>query len=131
MEVVHCPNPGAMLGLASLLSPARIRRDPVSCIDCDKCTNACPSLLPVAKLTIVKSPECTGCLECVTSCPSVGALRMGTGRLTLQPWIMAAGIAALFLLIVGYAQVTGHWHTSIPDDVLFNLIPRAAEFGHP
>jgi polyferredoxin len=125
-----CPY-GAMLGLVSLVGPARIRRDAAACIDCDKCTRACPSLLPVAKLASVKSPECTACLECVTACPSEGALRMGTAGGTLRPWIMAAGIAALFLLIVGGAQIAGHWHTSVPDEVLFRLVPRAAEFGHP
>lgn len=126
-----CPY-GALMGLASLVAPARIRRDASACIDCGKCTRACPSLLPVAKLASVKSPECTGCLECVTACPSTGALRLGVGRrTTLQPWVVAAGIAAVFLLIVGYAQAAGHWHTTVPDDVLFRLIPNAGEFGHP
>jgi polyferredoxin len=125
-----CPY-GALMGLASLVSPVRIRRDPVSCIDCDTCTKACPSLLPVAKLTSVQSPECTACLECVTVCPSVGALRIGTPRRMWQPWMVAAGIAATFLLIVGYAQLAGHWHTTIPDEMLFRLIPQASQFGHP
>jgi len=125
-----CPY-GALLGLASLLSPTRIRRDAAACIDCDKCTKACPSLLPVARLASVRSPECTACLECVTVCPSAGALRFGTPRQPLQPWMVAAGIAVVFLGIVTYARLAGHWHSEVPDDVLFQLIPRAAEFGHP
>jgi polyferredoxin len=125
-----CPY-GALMGLASLAGPTRIRRDAGACIDCDKCTKACPSLLPVARLTSVKSPECTACLECVTACPSVAALRLGTRRLTLQPWMVAAGIAAAFLLVVGGARLAGHWHTSMPDEMLFRLVPRAGEFGHP
>jgi ferredoxin len=119
------------MGLASLCSPARIRRDAAACIDCDKCTKACPSLLPVSTLSSVRSPECTACLECVTVCPSRGALRIGTPRFTWQPWLVATGIAATFLLIVGYAQLSGHWHTRLPDETLFELIPRAGEFGHP
>ena len=44
-----CPY-GALLGLVSLFSPVRIRRDPDACIDCAKCAKACPSLLPVDRL---------------------------------------------------------------------------------
>ena len=35
-----CPY-GALMGLASLLSPAKIRRDAAACIDCGKCARAC------------------------------------------------------------------------------------------
>ena len=44
-----CPY-GALLGLASWLSPMKIRRNPEPCIDCAKCAKACPSALPVDKL---------------------------------------------------------------------------------
>ena len=68
-----CPY-GAFLGLASLLSPARIVRNPDSCIDCAKCAKACPSALPVDKLVQIRSAECTGCLECVAVCPAKDTL---------------------------------------------------------
>ena len=40
-----CPY-GALMGLVSLLSPLKIRRDPAACIDCGKCAQACPALCP-------------------------------------------------------------------------------------
>ncbi len=126
-----CPY-GALLGLASLASPARIRRDPNACIDCAKCANACPSLLPVDRLVTVKSAECTGCLACVTACPVAGALDLAVGRRRHLPgWAVAAGVAALFVGAVVLARVSGHWHTTLPDSVYFDLIPRAGEFRHP
>jgi polyferredoxin len=70
-----CPY-GALLGLASLLSPLRIRRNAEACIDCSKCAKACPSALPVDKLLTIRSAECTGCLECVAVCPAQAALYM-------------------------------------------------------
>ncbi len=57
---------------------------------------------------------------------------MSAGKHSRLPaWLMGAGIAVLFLGIVGYARWTGHWHTDIPSQVYHDLIPRAGEFTHP
>jgi polyferredoxin len=68
-----CPY-GALMGIVSLLSPVKIRRDQSACIDCNKCNHACPSHLPVAQLLTVRSAECTGCLSCIAACPAENAL---------------------------------------------------------
>lgn len=126
-----CPY-GALVGLASLASPLRIRRDPVTCIDCARCAKACPAWLPVDRLLQVRSAECTGCLECVAVCPVAGALELGAPRRRRVPaWAMAAGIALLFIGVVGWAKLTGRWETYLPDDVYRALVPRAHEFTHP
>ena len=133
-----CPY-GALLGLTSWMSPAKIRRHAESCIDCAKCAKACPSSLPVDKLVAIHSVECTGCLECVAVCPAEGALYMGLPQLAapkhkpraLPAWAMAAGLAALFFGIVGFAKVTGHWQTPIPEAVYQRLVPNADQAAHP
>ncbi len=126
-----CPY-GALFGLVSLASPTRIRRNPEACIDCAKCAKACPSLLPVDKLVTIRSAECTGCLVCVAACPAEGALDLSLPRRRRVPaWAVAAGIAALFLGICGWAQWSGHWSTDLPSRVYFELIPHANEFAHP
>ena len=43
-----CPY-GALMGVVSLLSPFKIRRNAESCIDCGKCAKNCPSRIPVDK----------------------------------------------------------------------------------
>jgi len=133
-----CPY-GALLGLASFFSPTRIRRNASACIDCARCAKACPSVLPVDKLVSIKSAECTGCLECVAICPAQGALGVHVGGRATSPvrsralpaWAMAAGIAALFLGIVGYAKTAGYWQTSFPHYVYRQLVPRADRASHP
>jgi polyferredoxin len=128
-----CPY-GALVGLVARFSPARIRRDPAVCIDCEKCAKACPSLLPVDRLVTVRSVECTGCLECVAVCPAEGALDLTTmlpPRRKIPYWAMAAGIAVLFVGIVGYAKAAGYWQTDLPSQVYQELVPRAHEFAHP
>ena len=68
-----CPY-GALMGLVSILSPVKIRRDEVACVGCNKCNHACPSHLPVAQLITIRSAECTGCLSCIAACPAENAL---------------------------------------------------------
>jgi polyferredoxin len=126
-----CPY-GALMGLAALLSPLRIRRNPETCIDCAKCAKACPSRLPVDVLVQIRSAECLGCMECVNVCPAEGALDMKVlGRRRIQPWTIAAGIGIVFFGLVGLAQITGHWHSNVANSVYERLVPNSAGFTHP
>lgn len=49
----------------------------------------------------------------------------------LPAWAMTAGIAALFLGIVGYAKTAGYWNGHVPDVVYHELVPQANEIDHP
>lgn len=150
-----CPY-GALMGLASLLSPLKIRRDPAACIDCSRCAHACPAALPVDKLTEIRSVECTACMACIASCPAEGALRFSlapargaashesaiefvpNGKATLPrfrrpvtPLGMAAIIAFIFLGTVLVARATDHWQTHLPNSVYQTLVPNANQATHP
>ena len=127
-----CPY-GALLGMVSLFSPLRILRSEGTCIDCAKCAKACPSSLPVDKLITIKSAECTGCLECVAVCPAEGALQISpiATKRAVPAWAIAAGVAILFLGIVGYAKSAGHWNGDVPAHVYRQLVPHASEVEHP
>jgi polyferredoxin len=126
-----CPY-GALMGLVSLLSPVRIRRDPDPCIDCGKCARACPSVLPVDQLVQIRSAECTGCMACVSVCPSEGALALSLPQRRRVPgWAVATATVLIFTSVYGYAQYMGYWNTHLPKSVYFRLVPNADEFGHP
>jgi polyferredoxin len=125
-----CPY-GALLGLFALVSPVRIRRNASACIDCAKCTQVCPSTLPVDTLIQIRSAECTACMTCVSVCPAEGALDLKAGRLRLSPVIVASVIAGIFFSVYGYAELTGHWDADVPQGVYLQLVPRANDFGHP
>lgn len=99
-----CPY-GAWLALLGLLTPLRIRRDPVRCLrssghDCDKCSRACPSRIQVHQLIAVRSLECTSCLSCVAACPRrADALHLGTPHRRLSPRRLL-GLLCLLLLVL-------------------------------
>jgi polyferredoxin len=126
-----CPY-GALMGLVSAASPLRIRRNPELCVDCEKCSRTCPAALPVDRLVSIRSAECSGCMACTAACPAAGALFLSTPlrHRSVPPWLVAAGIALLFVGISGYARWTGHWNSNLPRQIYFELIPHANEFQH-
>ena len=120
------------MGLVSLASPLRIRRDQDLCIDCAKCAKACPSALPVDRLITIRSAECLGCMQCVAACPAEGALFLSAPqRRKVSAWAIAAGVATLFLGTYVCARWAGHWNTNLPERVYFELVPQADQLSHP
>jgi polyferredoxin len=129
-----CPY-GALMGLVSIFSPSRIRRNEQTCIGCAKCAKSCPCSLPVDKLVQIRSAECTGCLECVAVCPAQDALAFQVAgvprRKSVPAWAIAAAIAIVFFGLTGYAKLTGHWNTNLPQQLYFDLVSHASEAAHP
>ena len=109
-----CPL-GIFNGLMGKLSLFKIRRNEAACIHCGACSRACPSRIPVAETTAVSDSRCVGCHRCVAACPVKDALRIkapvALGGGIVKP--VAAGIiaVALFLGIIGGAQVSGQWQS--------------------
>lgn len=136
-----CPY-GALMGIASLLSPLKIRRDADACIDCGKCARACPANLPVDSLVQIRSAECTACIACVASCPAKNALQFSLAprgvstpaerwrRRSLGPLATACILVCIFFGVVVYAKSTGHWETHLPRAIYMELVPGANELTH-
>jgi polyferredoxin len=126
-----CPY-GALLGLISFFSPLKITRNNAACIHCGKCTKNCPSLLPVERLTNVRSPECTGCLTCVSHCPAKGALDVSlVKRKTVDPALFACLVIIILFGSIGIAKLTGRWHSAVTYGEYQRIIPQTAHLAHP
>ena len=137
-----CPY-GALMGLVSLLSPAKIRRDADACIDCGKCARACPAGLPVDRLVQIRSVECTACMECVAACSTQDALQFSLAprrasapahrwlRRTLSPLVLAGALACIFFGFVLYAKASGHWGMDLPRGLYMDVVPNANVATHP
>lgn len=108
-----CPY-GALLGLVSMGSLFKIRRNKKSCTACGQCARVCPSLLPVDRYAVIYSPECTGCLTCVSTCPH-DSLVMGTALDTkpLPRWVFPMVVLGVYASGVGLGMLAGCWESSL------------------
>jgi len=127
-----CPY-GALLGITSLLSPNKIKRNSVSCIDCGLCNKACPSFIKVDKVKTVISDECTSCLNCVDVCPVENTLQLENigSKHKINKKIVAVGVVIIFMLITGFGILTGNWQNNISKDEYLILYKNMNSFGHP
>ncbi|MBK9715010.1 MAG: 4Fe-4S binding protein [Kouleothrix sp.] len=70
-----CPL-GAAIGIASKVSPLRLRRAGPACAGCALCNRDCPVGIPVDTRSDITDASCIMCLRCVDTCPKHGALEL-------------------------------------------------------
>ncbi len=127
-----CPY-GALLGVMSLLSPLKIKRNGNTCIDCTKCAKVCPSFIKVDKINTVISDECTGCLKCIDSCPVADTLELKpvVGQFIFPKKYVAFAVVSLFIFIAGLGMFTGNWQNTVKIDEYLHHQKYLHSYGHP
>jgi polyferredoxin len=110
-----CPY-GALLGVLSLFSMTRIRRNKTTCIGCEKCTIACPSNIKVHRSGTVHSDECHACMKCIDICPVPNTISFSLREKggIIRPWIYATLILIIFAGGSSLAKATGYWQNAVP-----------------
>ena len=103
-----CPY-GALMGVVSLLSPFKIRRN----------------------------AESTGCMSCVESCPVASTLTFSLQKpaankkaFALSGWLMTLLVLGIMFAVIGYAMYAGVWQSPVPEELYRRLIPQAPMIGH-
>ena len=109
-----CPY-GAMIGILGWASAFRIVRNKKTCIDCSKCTIACPVHIEVEKKNVVYNVECLGCYDCVDSCPVDDTLDMKLlgYKKKIHYAVYAGFVVGLFVVFMNTARVTGYWYNNV------------------
>ena len=127
-----CPY-GALLGLLSFLSPNKIKRNPVSCIDCGLCNKACPSNIKVDKIKTVLSDECTSCMSCVDACPVADTLYLKSmvTRKKVSKKSIAIAVVVIFMFLTGLGMLTGNWDNNISKEQYLIYYENMNSYGHP
>ncbi len=97
---------GAIQGTLSKISFFTIRRNETSCINCKKCTRACPFHIDVATKPAVRDSRCNRCERCVSACPVAKTLEWSGPRRRLSlPAGGAISAATAALLLMGLLVV--------------------------
>lgn len=126
-----CPY-GALLGIFSLLSPLKIKRNKESCIDCNLCAKACPSFIKVDKVSTVFSDECSTCMSCVDVCPVKDTLDLkpvvGNKKFS-KKWI-AAGVVGIYFTVILTGMISGYWQNDVSKDQYINLYNQKNSIDH-
>ncbi len=127
-----CPY-GALLGIFSLLSPNKIKRETSTCVDCNLCAKACPSRIKVDKLKYVISDECTSCLNCVDACPVADTLKVKSmiTKKSMDKNYIAMGIVLIFMIITAIGMITGNWQNKITAEEYHHYFKNLENIGHP
>jgi len=128
-----CPY-GALLGVLNFLSPTKINRNPVSCIDCGLCTKACPSFIKVDKVKAVLSDECTSCFNCIDACPVEDTLDLKSvfpGKRKINKRCAAIGVVSIFLIVTSIGMFTGNWNNNISKEDYLLHYKYMNSYGHP
>ena len=123
-----CPY-GALLGIVSVFSPFKIRRDAHHCLNerddlnCDKCSRACPSNIVIHTATQIRTDECQACLRCVAACPKKDSL----GFKTRNNWQLSAKHLLIMILLIMFgvplvALTLGYWHSQTDNEIRMYLI---------
>ncbi len=127
-----CPY-GALLGIFSFLSPHKIKRNPVSCIDCGLCAKACYSSIKVDKVLAVYSDECTSCLNCIDVCPVADTLELKSviSKKRIPKKFVAIGVVSVFMIVTGIGIISGHWQNNITKEEYLIRYKEMDSYGHP
>lgn len=127
-----CPY-GALLGIFSLLSPVKIKRDADKCTSCSLCTLACPNKIKVEKVNVVLSDECSSCMKCVDACPVRDALYLKevvTGRRVTKK-IVTPLVLGVFFLFIALGIISGNWQNKVTKEEYEVYIQMRNSLGHP
>ena len=65
---------GIKFGVASLTRLVTIKRNAATCVNCQRCNQACPMNIQVSAGKSVRNAQCINCFSCIAACPSNGTL---------------------------------------------------------
>lgn len=126
-----CPY-GALLGILAWAGPTQVKRDEAACIQCKRCSRICPSCISVHDKAEIRTPECQGCMECVGVCPVKGCLGTNVAARHVPAWVVAASVLAVIWAFWGWAELTGHWHSTVSDgDKRALFLQTGGDIRHP
>lgn len=109
-----CPL-GGLYSAVGVLSPATVERDADACIHCHRCSEVCHAFVEPERTARVWAPECDGCMDCVKACPVDGCLEARAfSRVRIATWMWPVLVVGLWLIIYGFAQALGQWHSGLP-----------------
>lgn len=122
-----CPY-GVFHSLIAAFSPFVIKRNADACVNCMKCTNACPMNIQVHESKLVLNPDCIGCHDCIAVRQNEKCLQT-CGRDIKAKYLPFAVFGVAAVLIIA-AMVFGLWHSSVSAEEYAFWLSRLGQLSH-
>ncbi len=121
-----CPY-GALLGILSIFSIGKIKRNKLECLKCGECEKVCPGMISIMKKEKINSLECSACLRCVDVCPKKDAISFSlfAGKLPMNQKKIALILILFFAMGITASKLSGHWNNNISSGTYRQYILRS------
>lgn len=122
-----CPY-GVFHSVIAAFSPFVIKRNADACVNCMKCTEACPMSIQVHESKLVLNPDCIGCHDCVAVRQNEKCLQ--TCGKDIKAKYLPFAVFGITVVLIAAAIAFGLWQSRVPSSEYAFWLSKLEQLSH-